>query len=49
MVFTGLLFLRQVVGQLSRQHALGQHLLELAGQPGFAEDGFGIFVLHGGQ
>jgi NAD(P)-dependent dehydrogenase (short-subunit alcohol dehydrogenase family) len=38
-------FTRQVVVQLGRQHALGQLLLELPGQPGFAENGFGILVL----
>lgn len=30
-------------------HALGQLFLELAGQPGFAENRFGVFVRNLGQ
>jgi hypothetical protein len=38
-----------VVVQLSRQHALGEHLLELPGQAGFAKDRFGVLVFNLGQ
>jgi hypothetical protein len=33
-------------GQLSRWHALSQHLLELPGQPGLAQNRIGILVLN---
>lgn len=41
-VLAGLIFVRQVVAQLGAQHALGQHLLQLPGQAGLAEDRLGV-------
>jgi hypothetical protein len=39
-------FRLQVVRQLRRQHALGELMLELPGQPRLAENRLGIFALH---
>ncbi|AIC87912.1 hypothetical protein BTRA_636 [Burkholderia thailandensis USAMRU Malaysia  len=39
----------QMVAQLGREHALGQLLLELAGQPRFAQDRLGILALNLGK
>jgi hypothetical protein len=39
----------QMMAQLGRQHALGQHFLELPGQAGFAENRLGILVLNLGE
>ncbi len=38
-----------MAGQFGRQHALGQHLLELAGKARLAESRLGILILDLGQ
>jgi hypothetical protein len=39
----------QMMAQLGRQHALGQHLLQLSGQAVFAKDRLGVLVLNLGE